>query len=441
MVFQKLKFLRFAPVTIILIILYICLPDEYHTRPLSADVYDCPQDPIADNIVIVVKTGATEAQEKIPALMHTSLRCVKNVLIFSDREQDMGPYHLHEALKDTASEVKQKDAIFEFYRKQQVIFQHNGNIKSLKETRDPENNRHLAAWTLGKYKNIHILERAWELVPDKDWYLFIDADTYIIWSNLLRWLPSLDPSEKVHFGSNIFLSNTPSTNGGSGTHLPKSVMYDLAVTHKGTAARWDQEIHKSCCGDYMLSKAVAEYSNELVSVRPESSGHKPATTPFLSTYWCQPVFTMHNFSAPDMIALNEYERARSDKSTPLTHAELFMRVIKDQLQNMATIRDDWDNWSAVTDLGSGRKGDEKIAAESVEECIAACEADPGCFQFAHDGQNCYLGKAIRLGERRNPEGGQKWRSGWHQARIARWADAQEACSSVIFPGAGSEVRN
>ena len=42
--------------------------------------------------MVAVKTGATEALEKIPALMQTSLRCAKTVLFFSDLEQDIGSY-------------------------------------------------------------------------------------------------------------------------------------------------------------------------------------------------------------------------------------------------------------------------------------------------------------------------------------------------------------
>lgn len=45
-----------------------------------------------------VKTGATEAAAKVPTQMQTALRCVKNVFLFSDLEQDIGEYHLYDAL-------------------------------------------------------------------------------------------------------------------------------------------------------------------------------------------------------------------------------------------------------------------------------------------------------------------------------------------------------
>lgn len=58
----------------------------------------CPASTSAQRIVISVKTGGTEAAVKIPMQMQTTLRCVKNVFLFSDLEQDIGEYHLHDAL-------------------------------------------------------------------------------------------------------------------------------------------------------------------------------------------------------------------------------------------------------------------------------------------------------------------------------------------------------
>jgi hypothetical protein len=308
----KLKLSRIATLGVILVFLYISIRRNHSSLLRSPN--QCPQNPVVDNIVVAVKTGATEASEKISALMQTSLRCAKTVLFFSDLEQDIGRYHLHDALETVASEVKQQNSAFEFYRKQQEAWHAHGNVSAVKGMRDPDSPNDLAAWTLDKYKNMHILEKMWELAPDKEWYILVDADTYLIWSNLLRWVLSLDSSKKVYFGSRVFLSNVAFAHGGSGTIFSKSLMYDFAVTNKGTAARWDPEIHTSCCGDFMLAKALNEYGNELGNIRPEMSGHKPSTIPFVSDYWCQPTFTLHHFSAQEMKELDVYERGRRNQS-------------------------------------------------------------------------------------------------------------------------------
>jgi len=41
--------------------------------------------------------------------------------------------------------------------------------------KDPRNSDIVAAWTLDKYKKLHILEKVWDLNPDMDWYLHVDA--------------------------------------------------------------------------------------------------------------------------------------------------------------------------------------------------------------------------------------------------------------------------
>lgn len=274
----------------------------------------CPDPELASNIVIAVKTGASEASEKIPTLMQTSLRCAKNIFFFSDLEQDIGPYHLHDVLVDISPEVKKLDGAFEFYRLQQEAWRRDGNVNSTKGMKDLKSPNDLAAWTLDKYKNTHILEKVWEFAPDKEWYIVIDADTYIVWSNLLHWLPSLDSAKNMFLGSVAFIGSTGFAHGGSGTVFSRSLMYDYAVTHNGTAARLDSKIHNLCCGDVMVSEALKEYGNDLINIQPEFSGQKPGTIPYYTDYWCQPSLTMHHYNAEDMKAFHQFESDRENKS-------------------------------------------------------------------------------------------------------------------------------
>ncbi len=82
----------------------------------------------------------------------------------------------------------------------------------------------------------------------------------------------------------------------------------------------------------------------------------------------------------------------------------------------------------------GTKWDQAYRAENTRESpnslAATCEANTQCFQFFFDRESCFIGKAIRLGEMRDPEDGKRWRSGWNQGRIAA---EQEPCDDVKFP--------
>lgn len=103
---------------------------------------------------------------------------------------------------------------------------------------------------------------------------------------------------------------------------------------------------------------------------------------------------------------------------------------------MPTMQDDWDNYSSVVDVGSGilHEGVKKSTAQNFEECTATCAANHECVQYAFDGTDCYWGKAIRLGEKIKSDDPTRWKSGWHQNRLADWIAKQEKCIDVKFPG-------
>ena len=315
---RNTRILRATALTIgVLFALLTFLPNQYPHSPDLFQQSQCLDNELANNIVIAVKTGASEASEKIPTLMQTSLRCAKIVFFFSDLEQDIGIYHLHDSLNDISPEVKKLDSAFEFYRLQQEGWERDGNVNSTREMKDASSPDNLAAWTLDKYKNTHILEKVWEFLPEKEWYIVIDADTYVVWPNLLQWLPSLDPAKKMFLGSVAFLGSTGFAHGGSGTIFSRSLMRDYAITHNGTATRLDSKIHTSCCGDVMVSEVLREYGNELINIQPSISGQKPGTIPYHTDYWCQPIFTMHHYNAEDMQEFQQFESNRSNKSVSI----------------------------------------------------------------------------------------------------------------------------
>lgn len=275
----------------------------------------------ADRIVVSVKTGASEAGDRIPAQMQTFLRDVQNVVIFSDLEQDIGEYHLYDALDTIPLSIVQNNPDFDFYSKQKELWKASHNLSSLRGAKHPTSSENLAAWTLDKYKNIHMLEKTWALKPNMDWYLFIDADTYLIWSNMQAWLATLNPKNKYYFGSAVFTSGTTFAHGGTGIVLSGASMYELVVNNEGTAALWDDRIHGKCCGDLVLGMALKDCGVTLQDVWPLMSGEAPATMPFgagTPEYWCKPALSMHHLSPEEMRNFADFEDRRINKSVSRT---------------------------------------------------------------------------------------------------------------------------
>lgn len=206
-------------------------PFQYTTRETHGA---CPT--AAQNVVVIARTGASEAALRVLALMRTSLRCAEHVFLYSDLEQDIGPHHLVDALDKVAPDVVDKNPEFELYYKQQQVWKNKQDLselqglktiprnKELAEWTSQHHNADLAAWQLDKYKFFHVLEKTWALKPGMDWYVMIDMDSYLNWPTLLLWLDTLNPAEKSYFGSQVWMDDNWFAHGGSGILLSRAAV-------------------------------------------------------------------------------------------------------------------------------------------------------------------------------------------------------------------------
>jgi hypothetical protein len=274
----------------------------------------CNSIPDPGNIAIAVKTGATEAVEKIPMLMRTTLRCAQNVMIFSDLEQNIAGHQLHDALAEIPRAAMDGNSDFDFYWKLKEAKKYGQIEKMLKGAHDPRVKHNLASWTLDKYKQLHILEKLYAAYPNKDCYLMMDADTYVVWPNLLAWLERLPnpTSNSLYLGSTAEVGDVKFAHGGSGILLSQATMYNFAVNNKGVASSWDKPMHEECCGDLIIGTVLKAQEVLLKPSWPTINGEKPNTLPFGPTHWCQPVVTMHHADPHEINQLANFELSRNN---------------------------------------------------------------------------------------------------------------------------------
>lgn len=219
-----------------------------------------PDDPLCaqlpgrnSNITLIVKTGATESFSKIPTQLQTILRCVPDVLIFSDMEQTIAGVRVRDSL-DTVLDTVKQTSDFDLYRAQRECL-----VSQADCTRHRDKGKE--GWNMDKYKNIHIAEKAYNLRPGRDWYVVIDADTYLFWTSLVSVLGRLDPSGKLFLGSIAHYKDFPFAHGGSGYVMSRGALDDFVGEHPGIGNAYDQRVTEECCGDWMFSKAMIETSN------------------------------------------------------------------------------------------------------------------------------------------------------------------------------------
>jgi hypothetical protein len=241
-------------------------------QPTRARDPICDAFPDTSNILLVMKTGATESFDKVPTQLMTVLRCLPEFFIFSDLEQTIAGTHIRDSLDTVLEKAKLSNPDFDLYNRQR-------ECAIDQDTCNKNHDGSSEGWNLDKYKNIHIAEKTYNLRPDYDWYIFIDADTYVLWPTLVQWLRKLKPSKKHYLGSVTLINNFPFGHGGSGYILSQASMADFIGKNPGVANDFDVQAHSECCGDYLLAKAMKEKSGLKIK---QTVGH-------LETGWRTPV--------------------------------------------------------------------------------------------------------------------------------------------------------
>jgi hypothetical protein len=292
------------------------VPPHPHPSPSPSSVsLGCLGYPSEDSdVVIAVKTGATEAMARIPMLLATFLSCAKNdVLFFSDMEQDIGEVHVHDALVDVVDRAKKVNDDFELYELQKKFKDYGDDVSSLSKAKE--------AWALDKYKNIHIAQKAWELRPNRTWYFFIDADTYVLWPSFFAWLKRLDPTKDLYLGRMVHTENL-FAHGGSGYLISQEALRRLVGEDAGKiASDFDISASTTCCGDAELAGSLSHKAVSLIDAYPLINDQKPRELQF-GRYWCQPIVTMHHMSPEETNDLWQFQlsRAHPEASFPLIYA-------------------------------------------------------------------------------------------------------------------------
>ncbi|ORY59501.1 uncharacterized protein BCR38DRAFT_58439 [Pseudomassariella vexata] len=317
----------------------------------------CTGFPDTDGILLVMKTGATEAFERLPTQLLTTLQCLPDFLLFSDMEQQIGKHHIYDVLADVEETAKAHNEDFDLYREQKEC------PVSQKSCVDARSEGH-KAWNLDKYKFLPMMEKTWRMRPGRDWYIFAEADTYVFFANMVQWLREqrhFSPKEKIYLGSRSFIGGTPFGHGGSGYVMSGALLCHLIEDHPGIIKQYNVKGANECCGDLMLAMAIEEYEGiKINQAWPMFNGEKPSTLPFGPGHWCEPILTMHHMNAEEISSVWQFEQTRKtdwmrlpqwilQDVIPYLHARRTL-LIKDLYHGlvapkMHVSREDWDNLS------------------------------------------------------------------------------------------------
>lgn len=301
---------------------FLTFPSDQRAPSARDDVPDyrhefrCPPLPGIEDMLVVLKTGVTEALDKVPVHFQTTLRCVPNYVIFSDFEEKISGVQVHDVLRGVDSEVKRTIPDFDIYNRIQEFGREGLRPVDLRdEANSPTGKPNNPGWKLDKWKFLPMIGEALRFRPNAKWFVFIEADTYVVWPNLVGWLAQLDPTKPDYIGTETQIADVIFAHGGSGFIISNPAMQMVAEHY--SAHRDDLHYYTNAhwAGDCVLGKVLRDVGVPLRYSWPMLQNSKlgevdTLTTNFYRKPWCFPAVAFHHMAPSDIQFMWRFEQQR-----------------------------------------------------------------------------------------------------------------------------------
>ncbi|KAL3472252.1 hypothetical protein BJX99DRAFT_8700 [Aspergillus californicus] len=376
---------------------------------------DCPALPGLHNVMLVLKTGVTEAHDKLPIHRNTTLRCIPNYIVWSDYEEEIANIPVHDVLYNESSTLHQLPD-FNLYDR---VRSHGRDALTGHDLSDDPSTpfgKSNPGWKLDKWKFVPMIEHTYRQYNKADWYVFMEADTFIMWPSMLTWLAKLDPNQPKYLGNQMQIRDVIFAHGGSGFVLSNPAMASAARLIDEKRAYWDSITKEEWAGDCVIGILLKEagvsldWSWPMLQLAPPKEIDSFSTN-YGRTPWCYPAVSFHHLKPDEIRELDWLERTWSVEGAPLLYRDVFYELTRPRLS--AGLTANWDN----------ELGEEKRYVKNAEECRDVCDKDENCLQYVHrkDGV-CLIARDVRLGEAKDG-----YTSGWMLERIDKVAKAMGSC--------------
>ncbi|KAH9827148.1 Glycosyltransferase family 31 protein [Teratosphaeria destructans] len=345
-----------------------------YTESLALESLPCLGLEGADDVVLIIKTGSTEALEKLPVHFQTTLNCYKHHLIFSDFGEFLEGHRIHDALDQVTEEVRLADQAFELWRRlkdggREVLDQSELSTNDKGDPDSPYGNTNIGGWRLDKMKNVPMIGKTLEQVPDAKWYVWMmlirissnptccngcGSSTMRIWytwgtqpSSTTKYLPTGVPAtfSRQRLCMRLQLSTSKIKNIGI---VMRQVTGRVTAFWGLCSRQWVQ----NSSGPFQLSRKAT---------RQREIGRRLAMT-----RWCYPAVSYHHVKPETITSLFHFERSwiaaaeNADKASPMRHSDVFKMLIQPQLPHE---KSDWDNASDLS-----QEARRSILRSIVERC-------------------------------------------------------------------------
>lgn len=432
---------------------------EYHP-----DNIPFPPPEGADDAVLVIKTGSQVVWQRLPVHLVTTTTLTPNYLVFSDLAERVGNVVVHDCLKDVKPNLREAHKQFQIYRDAKKVKPFPGFTE--KEFAIPSSRPYnveiskmdlKGGWDLDKYKNVPILYHAYRAFPNKKWYIFIDADSFLFVGNTLRYLnANYDPAKPYYIGSQTLLGDELFAHGGTGYAISGAAVKLAVVDHPELEHAFEEYAISHCCGDHVLSRVMDKVGVGLSYERGRMQGEPWYGIRWDDKTWCSKILTFHHVTQGDVQELWEFERymektlkEKKRNDGYILYSDLYHRFARPFL---TSLEPQWDNLSndkwlerpgypagfsvekppteadlpKIQDEGQRNKWKdylkfselEKAAIDDRVKCGEVCQKSSSCLQWKWATGKCVLNNSIIFGQRdTNADEKGAWWSGWNLERI------------------------
>ncbi|KAH8728354.1 hypothetical protein GQ44DRAFT_724361 [Phaeosphaeriaceae sp. PMI808] len=411
-----------------------------YTKQSAHDPHDfiCPQSQLADDVLIILRTGATESREKVPVHFRTTLRCVPHFVVFSDMDEEIEGVEIHNVLGGVSEKTRKENEDFKLYRhlqdhgrrglpNQKVVTSLSGSSQGDYLQTDKD------GWKLDKWKFLPMIEQAYQQKPDAKWFVFIETDTYLGWNNLLDYLAKFDHTKPYYIGKHLYINDVEFGYGGAGFVLSNPAIQAVSRQRSENINKYEDFTKSNWVGDCALGKVLEDIKVPLHRAFPHFQGDSPAAvdpaiTKIDRDLWCYPTITHHHVSSAEIEELWAFEQDwYSRHDITLRHRDVFMELVRPKISSSVLA---WDNLSADKeynghDHSTSDDAFQRNAWKSFDHCRALCDDQKDCLQFSFDAGSCSISKKFTLGYAKPNE---RIRSGWMLDRVDdHFRNLEERC--------------
>ncbi|KAK9428972.1 hypothetical protein V1505DRAFT_314640 [Lipomyces doorenjongii] len=319
-----------------------------HGHGIYANGYETSYVPGTEDVFLMIKTGASVLWQRFPIHIATTLPQLPHFAVYSDAPDMVAGIPVIDILNQTG-QITMESPQYKTYRQQKELLSQHANIELWEAGIQ-------GAWNLDKYKNVPMVAHGYRTFPTAKWYIFMDADTYILWPNMMRWLSSINYQDLLYMGSVTYESKTsPFVHGGSGVVMSGALVRSTFGKEPDLGSAYEVYAQKRCCGDGVLAHVfkdrgvlpvVSRDNYPYVSWRfqggfcCEDQADVPANVRHNKQNWCEEITTFHHVTPHDIAQLYEFEQ-KFPREQPILFKDVYHEFVMPYLQDGR--RDNWDN--------------------------------------------------------------------------------------------------